>query len=198
MQNALPLVKYIAKTNKMRKIIYGINLTADGCCDHTKGIGGEDIHEYFTKLMHDIDLIIYGRKTYELMVPYWPEVAKNKSGTKTELDFARTFNAIDKVVFSKTLKSAEGNTRIIRDNMADEVLKMKKQPGKNISIGGVSLPSQLIALGLVDEFYFVIHPVLAGKGRRLLDDTDIEQLGLKLVESKMLASGCIALHYVKT
>ena len=93
----------------MRKVIYGINLTVDGCCDHTKGIGVEDIHQYFTDLMKDVDLIIYGRKTYELMIPYWQEVAKRESGPKTEMAFARTFNAIDKVVFSKSLERSEGN-----------------------------------------------------------------------------------------
>jgi dihydrofolate reductase len=182
----------------MRKVIYGINLTADGCCDHTKGKAGVEIHEYFTDLMQDVDLIVYGRKTYELMVPYWPEVAKNQSGTESENRFAQTFDAIDKVVFSRSLQSASGNTRIIRANLGDEFLKLKQQPGKNISIGGVSLPSQLIVLGLVDEFHFVIHPILAGEGRRLLNDTSLPgQSDLILVESKMLKSGFVALHYRK-
>ena len=182
----------------MRKVIYGINLTADGCCDHTKGKGSEEIHEYFTELMHDVDLIVYGRKTYELMVPYWPEVARTNSGTKTENEFARVFTAIDKVVFSRSLNIAEGNTRIVRTDLGEEILKLKQQPGKNISIGGVDLPSQLIALGLVDEFYFVIHPIIAGEGRRLLDATTLqEKLNLKLVSSKIFKSGYVALHYLR-
>jgi dihydrofolate reductase len=182
----------------MRKVIYGINLTADGCCDHTKGNASAEIHQYFTDLMHDVDLLVYGRKTYELMVPYWPEVAKNLSGSKTENEFARTFDAIDKVVFSRSLENAGGNTRIIRENLADELLKLKQQPGKNISIGGVDLPSQLIALGLVDEFYFVIHPVLAGEGRRLMEDTSLsEKFNIKLIDAKVLKSGFVALHYIK-
>lgn len=182
----------------MRNVIYGINLTTDGCCDHTKGRGGEDIHEYFTDLMRDVDLLVYGRKTYQLMVPYWPDVAKNQSGSKVENEFAKTFDAIDKVVFSRSLDNVEGNTRVIRANLAEEFLKLKQEPGKKIAIGGVCLPSELIALGLVDEFCFVIHPIIAGKGRRLLDDTVLqEQLNLKLVGSKMLKSGCVALHYLK-
>src|SRR4051812_19259472 len=126
----------------MRNVIYGINLTADGCCDHTKFSGGEDILEYFTNLMQDVDLIVYGRKTYELMIPYWPDVAKDQSGTKAENEFARVFTALDKIVFSRSLSSAEGNTRIIRTNLQDEILKLKQEPGKNISIGGVNLPAQ--------------------------------------------------------
>lgn len=182
----------------MRNVIYGINLTADGCCDHTKFTGGEDIHEYFADLLQDVDLIIYGRKTYQLMVPYWPDVAKSQSGTKAENKFAQTFDAIDKIVVSRSLDNVEGNTRIIRAHLAEEVLKLKQEPGRKISIGGVTLPSELIALGLVDEFYFVIHPVIAGQGTRLLDDTDLHKcLNLKLVDSKMLKSGCVVLHYLK-
>ena len=180
----------------MRKLIYGINLTADGCCDHTKVKGSEDIHVYFTELMRDVDLLVYGRKTYELMVPYWPDVAKNQSGTKADIEFAQTFDALNKVVVSRTLVDAAPGTTIIRENLAGEILKLKQQPGKNISIGGISLPSQLIALGLVDEFYFVIHPVLAGEGRHLLTDTVLKSnLSLKAVSSKMLPSGCVAIHY---
>ena len=182
----------------MRNIIYGINLSIDGCCDHTKFDGGEETHKYFTALMRDVDLIIYGRKTYQLMVPYWPEVAKNQSETKTALDFAQTFDSIEKIVCSRSLNKLEGNPKIIHEHLAEEILKLKQQPGKNISIGGVDLPAQLISLGLVDEFYFLIHPILIGKGRRLLEDTDLlAKLDLKLVESKVLESGCLALHYLK-
>jgi dihydrofolate reductase len=187
-----------SKTGHMRKIIYGINLSADGCCDHTKFSGSEGTHEYFTNLMRDVDLIIYGRKTYELMVPYWPEVAKKQSENKAENEFAQTFDAIDKIVFSRSLDKVEGNTRIIRANLAEEVLKLKQEPGKNISIGGVSLPSQLMAFGLVDEFYFLVHPALAGQGRRLFDDINLQkQLDIKLIDSQVFPSGCIALHYLK-
>lgn len=182
----------------MRKIIYGINVSADGCCDHTKFRGGEETHIYFTDLMRDVDLIIYGRKTYELMVPYWPEVARSNAGTTTELKFAKTFDAIDKVVCSRSLTNVASNTKIISENLGEEILKLKQQPGKNISLGGVSLPAALIALGLVDEFYFLVHPIIVGQGRRLFDEANLATaLNVKLADSKTLPSGCIALHYVK-
>jgi dihydrofolate reductase len=184
----------------MRNVVYSINLSIDGCCDHDHPYFDPhaELYEYFTSLMQDTDLLIYGRKTYQLMVPYWPDVAKNMSGTKAVNEFAQTFNAIDKVVFSQTLDVVEENTRIIRENLEGEILKLKQEPGKKISIGGVSLPSQLIALGLVDEFYFVVHPIIVGEGRRLLDGTGIqEKLNLKLVESRIFESGCIGLHYLK-
>lgn len=182
----------------MRKVIYGINLTADGCCDHTKGISSEEVHRYFTNLMRDVDLIIYGRKTYELMVPYWPDVVQSQAGTASELEFARTFTAIDKVVFSRSLERVEGNARLMRGDLEAEVLQLKQQPGKNISIGGVDLPGQLVALDLVDEFHFVVHPVIAGAGRRLWEHTNLqEQLNLKLVGSECFKSGCMALQYLR-
>jgi dihydrofolate reductase len=183
----------------MRNVIYAINITLDGCCDHTKQFVDEEQLEYFTHLTRDADLQVFGRKTYELMVPYWPEVLKNQSETKADTEFARAFVSIDKVVFSRTLDSAEDkNTRIIRTNLRDEILRLKQEQGKNILVGGVDIPSQLIQLGLVDEYRFVVGPILAGEGRRLLDGVSLpEKLQLKLIESKIFKSGCVVLRYLK-
>jgi len=182
----------------MRNVIFAINITLDGCCDHTKMIADEEIHEYFTHLMRDVDLLVFGRKTYQLMVPFWPDIAKNQSETKAENEFARTFDSINKVVFSRSLDSAEGNTRIVRTKPQDEIVRLKQEQGKNILIGGVSVPSQLMELGLVDEYHFVVHPIVVGEGRRLLEGmSPQERLQLKLVESKILKSGCVALRYLK-
>src|SRR5215510_10566793 len=183
----------------MRKVIFAINITLDGCVDHTTQVADDETHEYFTQLMRDVDLLVYGRKTYQLMVPFWPEVAKNQSMTKALNEFAKAFDSVNKVVFSRTLDSVEDrNTRIVRTNLHDEILKLKQEPGKSISTGGVNLPSQLFELGLVDEYRFVVGPIIAGEGRRLLEGISLqEQLQLKLVESKIFKSGCIALRYLK-
>ena len=183
----------------MRNLIFAINITLDGCCDHTKVIADEELHEYFTDLMRDGDLLVYGRKTYQLMVPFWPDVAKNHSMTKAENEFADAFDSISKVVFSRSLDSSEDrNTRIVRTNLHDEMLKLKQEQGKNILLGGVDIPSQLIELGLVDEYRFVVQPIVAGEGRRLLEGVSLqERFQLKLVESKIFKSGCVALRYLK-
>jgi dihydrofolate reductase len=133
------------------------------------------------------------------MVPFWPEVAKNQSMSQTSNEFARTFDSLSKIVFSRSLDSVEDkNTRIVRSNLRDEILKLKQAEGKNILVGGVSIPSQLIELGLVDEYRFVIGPIVAGEGRRLLEGVSLrESLQLRLVESKILKSGCVALRYLK-
>ena len=184
----------------MRNLIYAINLTIDGCCDHTKMIVDEEMLEYHTHLVRDADLFVYGRKTYQLMVPYWPDIAKNPSGeTKADIEFAQAFDSHKIIVFSKTLDKAEGKkTEIVRTNLKDEILKLKQEQGKSILTGGADIPSQLIQLGLVDEYHIVVHPVIAGEGRRLLEGISLqEKLQLKLVESKIFKSGYVALHYLK-
>ena len=184
----------------MRNVIYAINVTLDGCFDHTNGIPDDEGMEYYTHLLRDVDLLVFGRKTYQLMVPYWPDIAKSHSETKAENEFADTFDSINKIVFSRSLDSAEGqNTKIVRTNLRDEILKLKQEQGKNILIGGVDIPSQLIDLGLVDEYRFVVQPILAGEGRRLLEGISLrEKLQLKLVESKIFkSSGSVALRYLK-
>ena len=183
----------------MRNLIFAINTTLDGCVDHTKGIADEETHEYFTELLRSVDLLVFGRKTYQLMVPFWPEVARNQSMDKASNEFARTFVSINKVVFSRSLESVEDeNTRIVRTNLRDEILKLKQEQGKSILLGGVSVPSQLIELGLVDEYRFVVNPIVAGEGRRLLEGVSLEEtLQVKLVESKIFKSGSVALRYLK-
>ena len=184
----------------MRNLIYALNLSIDGCVDHTNGIVDDELLEYYTRLVRDADLLVYGRITYQLMVPYWPDIAKNPSGeTKADLEFARAFESGNKVVFSRTLDRSEGrNTRIVRTNLKDEILKLKQEQGNNILVGGVDIPSQLIELDLVDEYYFVIHPVVAGEGRRLLSGISLKKKSqLKLVESKIFKSGSVALHYLR-
>jgi dihydrofolate reductase len=185
--------------NQMRNVIFGINTTLDGCVDHTKQFADDETHEYFTQLLREGGLLVYGRKTYQLMVPFWPEVAKTQSMSKASNEFARVFDSLDKVVFSRSLVSAEDrNTRIVRTNLRDEILKLKQEEGKNILVGGVDIPSQLIELGLVDEFHFVVGPIVAGEGKRLLEGVSLpESLQLRLVESKIFKSGCVALRYLR-
>jgi len=183
----------------VRNVIYAINVTLDGCCDHAKMIGDDEILEHYAQLLGEADLQVFGRITYQLMVPYWPDVAKNPTETNASIQFARAFDSTQKIVFSRSLVSAEDrNTRIARGNLHDEILKLKQESGKGILVGGVDIPSQLVELGLVDEYRIVVQPIVAGEGRRLFDRVSLPQrLQLKLVESKTLKSGCVALRYLK-
>lgn len=184
----------------MRKIIYTINISIDGCVDHTS-FGpvspDQELFDYFTRQMQDVDLDVYGRKMYELMFPYWSDVAKDKSGTKWENEFAERLTAIDKVVFSRSLDSVEGNARIVRTDPIGELLRLKQAPGKNISVDTVSMFAQIAEAGLIDEYNFVVHPVIVGKGTRLVEGSLPERLQLKLVDSIVFKSGAVALKYLK-
>jgi len=181
----------------MRKLIYGINMSLDGCCDHTKFSGADDIQDYFRELLEGVDLIIYGRKTYELMVPFWPEVAQTQSMNEAANAFAKVFANLKRVLVSQTIDSTDdGQTTIIHNNLKEEIIKLKQQPGKAISTGGVELPARLIEWGLIDEFHVVVHPVIVGQGRRLFTEMFLpENFGLKLAGSKTLSTGCVALRY---
>ncbi len=182
----------------MRNLIFAINTTLDGCVDHTKFGPDAETFDYVTHLTRDADTFVYGRKTYQLMVPYWPDAAKDPSD-----EFAQAFVAVEKIiVFSRSLDSPGGpeaeKTRIVRTSLHDEILKLKQEQGKNILTGGVTIPSQLAELGLIDEYHFVVHPIVVGEGRRLFEGISLqEKLKLKLVESKIFKSGSVALHYLK-
>jgi dihydrofolate reductase len=186
----------------MRKLIFAIHTTLDGVVDHMKiGPPDQETGEYFVRLTREAGTFLYGRKTYQLMVPYWPDVAKNPSGrSAAATEFAQAFVAVDNiVVFSRSLDKAEGkNTRIVRANLQDEILKLKQEEGKNIHTGGVTLASQLAELGLIDEYLFAVHPIVAGEGRRLFEGINLqEKLQLELVESKAFKSGTVLLRYSK-
>ena len=183
----------------MRKVVFAINITADGYCSHTDMIADEELHDFFARLLRQASLLLFGRITYQLMVPYWPDVARNPSEAETTNEFARVFDSLDKVVFSTTLKHVEGNnTRIVRANVADEVLALKQQPGKDILVGSLSIASQLSERGLIDEYHFVVHPVVAGKGPRLFETVKPQdRLRLDFIGLKTFQSGVVALHYRK-
>jgi dihydrofolate reductase len=184
----------------MRKLIYAINITLDGCCDHTKHFPDEELMDYYVQMLRETDLLVYGRKTYQLMVPYWPDVAKSQDDRPEDLAFARAFVACNILVFSRSLAPVDdGQTRTVRSDLREEIVRMKQQPGKNILVGGVELPGQLMQLSLIDEYRIVIAPLLVGKGRRLFEDVALpEKKQLKLVESKITKSGSVALRYVQS
>jgi len=175
-----------------------MNISLDGYCDHTLGEPSEELMEYFTWMMDDVDLLFYGRVMYQLMFPYWADVAKDRSGSGAEIRFAERLVCIDKVVVSRSLETIDGRTTIIRADPAAELRKLKEQPGKTISVDTVSMLPELMAVGLIDEFHLVLHPVMAGSGRHLLSAGSLqENFKLELVETRTFKNGCIALHYRK-
>lgn len=179
----------------MRKIIFAINVTIDGYADHTSGIVDDELHDFYTGFLNSVDIILFGKTTYQLMESYWPNAEKDPEAARCEKDFARKFNAMPKIVFSQTLQIAEwNNSRIERGNLVEEVLKLKKQPGKYISAGSISIFQELMRHNLIDEYWFLVHPIFAGKGKRLFEGLEISNQ-IELTETKIFKSGVVALHY---
>ena len=180
----------------MRKLVYESNISLDGFGDHTAaGVVDDELLDFFSRLLDETDIELFGRVTYQLMESYWPNIHQEPNPTRGELEFADRFNSISKIVFSKSLQKAEwNNTRLIKGDAVEEVKKLKQQPGKNISVGGIHLASTLMNAGLIDEYWILIHPVIVGKGRRLFEGINDRQ-NLKLVETKKFNSGVVVLHY---
>lgn len=180
----------------MRKVSFTINTSLDGYCDHTLFNPDDEVMDYFTRQMEGVGLIFYGRVMYQLMFPYWADVARDQSGSESENRFAEKLVSIDRVVLSATLGESDENTRIIRGNPAEELLKLKRQPGGTISVDTVSMLPELISAGMIDELNLVIHPIIAGSGRMLFPAGSlVEKLNLKLADTLIFHSGCVALHY---
>ena len=125
----------------MRKLVLAINTSLDGFADHTVAVAADnEMHDFFSGLLDDTDIALLGRVTYQLMESYWPNAHQDTRATKSELAFADKYNAVPKIVFSRTLEKADwNNTSIFRGDMVHEVIRLKQQHGKNISLGGISI-----------------------------------------------------------
>lgn len=179
---------------KMKKVIAAFNMTLDGVCDHTAGIADEGLHQHYSELVDNAGVILYGRTTYQLM-QFWQTLLQNPSGERSMDDFAISIDNIQKLVFSNTLKNTDWDSATLANKPLDEeVLELKKQPGKDILVGSRSLIIQLLNSNLIDELQICIHPVIEGKGMLLFDQIKGRIL-LKLIKTKSLNSGAIVLYY---
>lgn len=156
-----------------------------------------DIHEEMWNQLRSVDTILLGRVTYQIWEKYWPAAATNPASTKNDIEFSRYADETQKIVFSRTLENADWkNTRLVRENIAEEVLKLKQQPGKNLVVaGGAGIAQTFMKLGLIDEYRIIVHPVVLGFGKPLFKDLR-DRIRLKLVGAKTFASGAVGLHYL--
>lgn len=169
-------------------------MTLDGFCDHSVIIPDEEIHQHYSKLLDNADVILFGRITYQLM-QYWQTLLKNPSGEKSMDDFAIAIDKIQKIVFSQTLKNTEWDSaKLSNKSPEDIVLELKQQPGRDILIGSRSLIIQLMKLNLIDEYQLCVHPVVAGGGLPLFENINNMTI-LKLIKTKTFNSGAITLYY---
>ena len=181
----------------MRKVIFAINNTIDGFADHTTVIADDELHDFYTDLLKDVDVILMGRKTYELMENFWPVAYNDPGSTESMKRFADKINPMYKIVFSTTLKEVNWENSVLSDKeLPALVAELKNQNGKNIAAGSLSIASQLLKPNLIDEFWFVVQPIIAGEGVQLFDGFE-ERRDLKLINVKKFNSGVLALHYQK-
>jgi len=182
----------------MRPLRYSINVTLDGCCDHRAIVPDEDLHRHAAENIALADALLLGRVTYEMMEAAWREPAR--TGVRPDWmapwaePFARTIDAAKKYVVSSTLDRVDWNAELVRGDLGEAVRRLKREPGKGLFTGGVTLPLALAELGLIDEYELVVHPRLAGHGPALFAGLS-KHLDLKLVRRLELGSGAVALRY---
>ena len=182
----------------MRPLRYSINVTLDGCCHHEAGLppDGESM-AYWTAEMQRADALIFGRVTYEMMASAWrrPDTGRWPEWMREwEIPFAEAIDGARKYVVSSTLPRADWNAELLRDDWVSHVQRLKQQPGEGLWVGGVTLPLALADAGLIDEYEFVVQPVLAGHGPTLLTGLR-ERVALELVERREFGSGAMAMRY---
>ena len=181
----------------MRPLRYSINVTLDGCCDHRVGIPDEELHRHFAEELERADALLFGRVTYEMMEAAWRRPATGGWPdwmADWMVPFARAIDGAKKYVVSSTLHQVDWNAELVQGDLAEAVRQLKQEPGRGLFVGGVTLPLALADLGLIDEYEFVVHSVVAGHGPTLFAGLS-ERLQLKLVGRQEFRVGAVALRY---
>ena len=183
----------------MRKVIYAMTVSLDGFIEGTNGdlswsFPDEELHKHFNDRETMIDTHLYGRRMYELMAAYWPTADENPSAPSYEVQYARIWKSKPKVVFSKTLDRVGWNSRLVREDIAGEVQRLKAQPGKYMSVGGPTLAAAFMRLDLIDEFWLYLSPIILGAGKPMFPSLK-DRVPVALIESKTFGSGVALLRY---
>ena len=181
----------------MRPLRYSINVTLDGCCDHRVIPADEESDRYWAAHLERADALLFGRVTYEMMEDAWRQPA---TGAWPDwmadwmIPFARTIDRAKKYVVSATLDQVDWNAELVQGDLGTAVQQLKREPGEGLFVGGVTLPLALADMELIDEYEFVVQPILAGHGPTLFAGLR-ERLELTLVGRHEFRSGAVALRY---
>ena len=183
----------------MRKVIYAMSVSLDGFIEAANGdlswsYPDEELHSHFNAQEAMIGVHLYGRGLYENMAAYWPTADQNPSAPGVEIEYARIWKDMEKIVFSKTLKQVGWNSRLVSGNIAEEVNRLKAQPGKDMSVGGAGLAATFMQLGLIDEYRLYIRPILLGSGKPMFGHL-LDKIKLRLVETHIFGSSVVLLRY---
>lgn len=183
----------------MRPLLYSINLSLDGCCDHAAEFTPDaEVHNYTAEMLAEADALLFGRVTYQLM-EFWRLPPSGEFPDWMEdwaQPFARMMNTAKKLVVSRTLGGVDwNNAELLGGDLIESVRKLKAMPGKPLYTGGVDVPRQLAEAGLIDQYEFIVHPLIVGRGRYFFEGLS-KAVKLELVGERKFASGAIALKYI--
>jgi dihydrofolate reductase len=182
----------------MRNLIYSMGVSLDGFIAGPDGeidwsAPGDELHRFHNQQTRELGAHLCGRRLYEVM-SYWETAAEDPALGEPELEFARIWNDLPKVVFSKTLEKVEGNATLVREGAEEEVARLKEQPGKDLAVGGAGLASAFMRQGLVDEYRLFVSPVVLGGGTPYFPALD-ERIDLELVETRTFRSRVVYVRY---
>jgi dihydrofolate reductase len=182
----------------MRKLIYSMGVSLDGFIAGPDGgidwsAPDEELHRFHNEQARETGVELYGRRLYEAMAP-WETAEERPSAPEEVLEFARIWKDTPKIVFSTTLEKVDGNARLVREGAAEEVARLKEQPGKQLAVGGAGLASTFIKRDLVDEYRLFIAPVVLGGGTPYFPALD-ESIDLELIETRTFASRVVYVRY---
>jgi len=185
----------------MRNVIYSMTMSLDGFMADSSGeidwsAPDEELHRFHNDRVAELGLHLLGRRLYETML-YWETADQNPSATEVELEFARIWQQLPRIVFSKTLDQVVGNATLVREVDPDEIARLKNEPGKDIAVGGAGLASTFMELGLIDEYQLFVSPVVLGGGTPFFPPLD-ERIGLELLETRTFGSRVVYLRYRAT
>lgn len=176
----------------MGPVRYSINITVDGCCDHRAVEADAELHAFHAANLARADAMLLGRVTYQMMEDAFRPVPGAEAADDP---FTRAIHPLRKHVVSSTLESVDWNAELVRGDLTAAVTHIREQSPRGVMLGGVRLPLALAALGLIDEYEFVVHPRIAGHGPRILDGLP-EGIDLEPTGRSDLASGAVVLRYV--
>ncbi len=183
----------------MGRLIYSMSVSLDGFVETpSRSLDwvhvDEELHALFNDEAREMSTFLYGRRMYELMAGYWPTAESDPSATPTMIEFARIWKDKPKIVFSRTLDRVDWNSRLVRDDAAGEVARLKAEPGFDMDVGGPTTAAPLIRLGLIDEYRLFINPVILGAGTPFFPRLE-DRTGLTLLETRTFDAGVVYLRY---
>ena len=183
----------------MRKVIYRMSVSLDGFMEGANGdlswsYPSPELHQHFNDIEDTVDIFLYGRRIYENMAAFWPTADQDPAASEHVKEYARIWRSKPKIVFSTTLRQVEWNARLVTGHIAEEVNRLKEQPGRDLTVGGAGLAASFMQLGLIDEYWLYVHPLILGGGKPMLGPLH-DKIDLQLLETRTFSGGVLLLRY---